>query len=455
MHLISPFKTYDIRGVYPTEINEEFAFLLGLGCITILKSKKIVFGYDARLSSITLAKAFYNGITKGKGFSDCLGLCGTEEVYFSTGFYKYDLGIMITGSHNPKNENGFKIIKKGCIPVDKVSELNKLENFINENIGKSIYHESNLSTLKAINNRNQYIKYLLDYISLKKHYNNNLKILIDAGNGCAGPVIEDLLRFIPIEIIKENFIPDGNFPNGVPNPLLPEKRKLTSQSAKQSNVNFAVAFDGDFDRCFFYDSGGNFIEGYYLVGLISQILLGKYQGETIIYDPRLYWNTLEIVNKTGGRAIVSRTGHAFMKQSMRNHNALYGGEMSAHNYFRKFYFCDSGILTMLFVIHYILETDIDLGEYIQFYQKRYPCSGEINFNINNHTNVIDKIFNYYYSKANICDKFDGINIEFNEWRFNLRSSNTEGLLRLNIETKGNISLLEEKTEEISNLIRQG
>lgn len=441
------FKTYDIRGIYPQEIDDNFSNLLSYALCELYNPNRVILGMDSRLSSLSLHNSLISGFYHNRVLADSLGLCGTEEIYYQVGSSDYDLGIMITGSHNPKKENGFKIIKRGAIPFSNNDILN-LRNVISSKIPKHYENIKNINT----KNRDNYISYILKPANLQRKTINKLRVLIDAGNGCAGLVMEELAHLLPFEIIPLNWEPDGNFPNGVPNPLLPEKRAQTSNAVIASGADIGVAFDGDFDRCFFYDHEGNFIDGYYIVGLLAAAILKNHPGEKIIHDPRLYWNTQEIVCKHKGIPIMSKTGHAFIKEKMRAENAIYGGEMSSHHYYRDFFYCDSGMLTMLYVLSLLGNSPIPLSEMIAQSKTAYPISGEINYKTDKKDELIDIVWNKYHGQALYSDHLDGINLEFKEWRFNIRKSNTESLLRLNIESRGNKNLVEDKVHEIQKII---
>lgn len=441
----SCFKAYDIRGSVPGELDENFAFRFGAACASAFRVQTAVVGYDARLSSAPLADALLNGLGAAGISAVTLGLCGTEEIYHAAASGNFDLGIMITGSHNPADQNGFKLVKRGAIPVSESSGLADLERAMlaHQNISRS-----KVCQAQTLRMRDDYLRWLLDYASLNRD-GKPLRVVANAGNGCAGPVLTELRRHLPFDFIPMQFEPDGTFPNGVPNPLLPEKRALTAQAVREAKADLGVAFDGDFDRCFFYDEAGQFIEGYYLVGLLSSALLAGKPGEKIVHDPRLYWNTREMAHNAGGVPIMGRTGHAFMKEKMRSENALYGGEMSAHHYFRDFAYCDSGMLAMLLILKLLQESGQTLGEMVAQRVAKFPCSGERNFRVDNAEQKIAEIWNEFAPQSTYADRIDGINLEFRDWRFNLRSSNTEALLRLNVETRGNHAMMEDLTQKLA------
>jgi len=275
-----------------------------------------------------------------------------------------------------------------------------------------------------------------------------LKVVVNAGNGCAGPVLDALEKHLPFQFIKIHHEPDPTFPHGVPNPLLPENRRITAQAVKDHGAAAGLAWDGDFDRCFFFDEQGNFIEGYYLVGFIAAALLAHHPGAAIIHDPRLTWNTIEMVQEAGGRPVMSKTGHAFIKERMRAENALYGGEMSGHHYFRDFAFCDSGMIPWLLVLSSMCRTGHPLSALVGKRLARYPCSGEINRKLPDPDAALKRVEARYQAEAIGLDRTDGLSLEFPAWRFNLRPSNTEPVLRLNVETRQDPALLKAKTADL-------
>lgn len=446
---LSCFKAYDIRGSVNNEITPAFAFALGQALVDVSGFDKIIIGWDARLSGSLLAEHLAAGIKSKNGIPVFLGMCCTEEIYYVALHQPCSAAVMITGSHNPADENGFKIVKSGAYPVSSENGLNeiglKVAEILKKSQGLKAISEKEIAKTEV---RSQFITWLLDYI---KPFNAKpLKIVADCGNGCAGLLVKKLAECLPHEIILINSEPDGNFPNGVPNPLLPEKRSATANAVKEYQADFGAAWDGDADRCFFYDENGNFIEGYYLVGLLSEAILKNNSGEKIIHDPRLYWNTEEIVRNNGGVPIKSKTGHAFMKARMRKENAIYGGEMSSHHYFRDFGYCDSGILPFLLLTNLLANTGKKLSEILQKRIVAYPCSGEINRPVANADESIKKIAAFYQDQAKSAEWMDGLDMDLGDWRFSLRKSNTEPLLRLNVESRGDEKLMKEKTAEILN-----
>ncbi|SHN64508.1 phosphomannomutase [Desulfovibrio litoralis] len=456
------FKAYDIRGKIDSEITPNFAKQLGNAFSREFNLKNCCIGHDIRLSSPELAAAFSEGLQDAGTNVFDLGVCGSEEIYFATSLFNsdkypsFDGGVIITASHNPPEYNGFKFVRGGAIPVSKDSGLlNIKEKILNQTYTTA---EPNLKgKYTKINLRTSYINYLLSLIDLKSI--KKLKILADPGNGCAGEVVKLLAKHLPCEFIFINEKPDGTFPNGVPNPLLPENRALTAKAVKESGADLGLAWDGDFDRCFFYTAKGDFVEGYYIVGLLAQTLLQKAQNknssatpEKILYDTRLTWNTIDMVKESGGISIEGRTGHAFMKDQMRRENAIYGGEMSAHHYFRAFSFCDSGMLPWLYLLELMSKTAKSLEELVEERVAAYPCSGEINRKVDNAQAIMTKIQARFEAQALKTSFIDGLSMEFKDWRFNLRCSNTEPLLRLNVESRADYALMQKRTKELLALI---
>ncbi len=448
MAKINGFKAYDIRGKVPSELNPEMAYKIGKAFSKFTNAKKVVVGRDIRNSSKELADSLTKGLTENGASVIDIGLCGTEMVYFSTPHFNADGGIMITASHNPPEYNGMKFVKKDSVPVGYDSGLNKVEELILSN---------NLDVKTEDKGKVESVDVMPAFIdNLKRFYDskkiNKLKVVVNAGNGCAGLSLDQLEPKLPVEMIKLFNNPDGSFPNGVPNPMLEENRKSTIEEIKKQKADLGVAWDGDYDRCFFFDENGNFIEGYYIVGLLAKSILKNHPGENIVHDPRLVWNTEEIVKRHGGKPVVSKSGHAYIKEKMREVNAVYGGEMSAHHYFRENAYSDSGMIPFLLVLQLMSTENKKLSELVDEMIKEYPCSGEINSTIDDPAGKIKEI-EKKYSDGKI-DELDGISIEYPNWRFNLRMSNTEPILRLNVESRGDEKLMKEKTEELLKLIRQ-
>lgn len=447
MSKIACFKAYDIRGKVPSELNNELGYKIGRAFSKLTQAKKIVIGYDIRKSSLEISEALKNGLTDSGADVIDIGLCGTEMIYFSTPFFDADGGIMITASHNPSEYNGMKFVAKGSVPVGYDSGLNEVEKMIVNNELGEISKTKGTVTKKEV--MKEFITHLSQFYDAKKI--NSLKVVVNAGNGCAGLALDSLESKLPVKMIKMFNNPDGNFPNGVPNPMLEENRKPTIEIIKRENADLGVAWDGDYDRCFFFDEHGNFIEGYYIIGLLAKSILKNHPGEKIVHDPRLVWNTIEVVEKSGGKTVVSKSGHAFIKQKMREVNSIYGGEMSAHHYFRENAYSDSGMIPFLLILQLMSEEKKKLSELVDEMIAEYPCSGEINSTINDPSGKIKEI-EKKYSDGKI-DHLDGVSIEYPDWRFNLRMSNTEPILRLNVESRGDEKLLKQKTDELLKIIR--
>lgn len=455
---LDAFKAYDIRGKVPEALNAPTAQALGQSVVELLPARRVIVGYDVRLSGPMLRDALIAGLTTAGACVTDIGMCGTEEVYYAAATQPFDAGIMITGSHNPADENGFKIVRSGAVPVSGASGLMALRDHVAQLL-KNTSVSTPQSRPRAITHgsfRPSYVRWLLDYSG----FGNNsiktppLKIVADAGNGCAGLVLRELAEVLPLDIVLLHTEPDGTFPNGVPNPLLPERRAATAAAVREAHADFGVAWDGDFDRCFLYDSDGNFIEGYYCIGLLAAELLGTFAGAKIVHDTRVYWNTRDIVLASGGQPVMGKTGHAFMKERMRAEDALYGGEMSAHHYFRDFAYCDSGMLPWLLIAALVLRTGRSLADMVAERMAAYPCSGEINYHVPDASLLMHKLRDHYAPKALHEDHIDGLNLELADWRFNVRMSNTEPLLRLNVETRGNAALLEDTTAALCHLLEQ-
>ncbi|RYG49576.1 phosphomannomutase [bacterium] len=441
------FKAYDVRGIVPTEINPDIAYKVGRAFADELKPKKVCIGYDIRLSGPDLYEALAAGLNDAGVDVVHLGLVGTEMVYFATAFYGYDGGIMITASHNPPEYNGLKMVRSESRPVSGDTGLFEIERRAFE----GNWEQTGTGTREDKDVYVDFVKHLMSIVPPESV--GKLKILADAGNGAAGVALEELLPKYPqLDVERRLFEPDGNFPNGVPNPILEESRAGTEARLKEEKFDFGVAWDGDYDRCFFFDERGIFIEGYYIVGLLAQSILHTEKDARIVYDPRLTWNTIEIVEKLGGEPVICKSGHAFIKEKMRAVDAVYGGEMSAHHYFKAHWYCDSGMIPFLLVARLVSATGRALGDLVDEMIAAYPCSGEINSKVADVPAVLAKI-EAEYGEGGKIEKIDGLSIEYPQWRFNLRGSNTEPVIRLNVETRGDEALMREKTEELLAKIR--
>jgi phosphomannomutase len=443
MSQMNCFKAYDIRGRVPEDLNEDIAYRIGRAYAEFLKTKRVVIGRDIRLSSEALTAALTKGLLDSGTDVHNIGVCGTEEVYFSTFQFKMDGGIMVTASHNPADYNGMKLVREASKPVSNDTGLHKIRELAKRN---EFSIEPCTGSSQSLFHRDDYITHLLGYAD--KCVLTPLRIVVNPGNGCAGPVIDLLEKHLPFEFVKVQHEPDGRFPNGIPNPLLPENRAATAEAVRAHGSDLGIAWDGDFDRCFFFDENGRFIEGYYVVGLLAQAMLGLHPGARIIHDPRLTWNTIDIVEKAGGIPVQSKTGHAFIKEKMRLEDAVYGGEMSSHHYFRDFAYCDSGMIPWLRVAEIICRTGKSLSALVSERMAMFPASGEINRKLTDPAGTIRKIEDCYSKDAVSTDRTDGLSMAFLSWRFNLRSSNTEPVVRLNVEARGDEKLMKQKTSEI-------
>ena len=447
MQEITCFKAYDVRGRVPDQLNEDIARRIGRAYADVVKPRQVVVGHDIRLTSEAIKAAVTEGLLEqGVDVYD-IGLCGTEEIYFATSHAGMDGGIAITASHNPKDYNGMKFVREESRPISGDTGLFDIKKLAEQNQFASAVARGQLYPLDT---SEAYVQHLLSYVdtaSLKP-----LKIVVDAGNGGAGRVVDLLESHLPFEFIKLHHNADGNFPNGVPNPLLPENRVAATAAVRDHGADLGLGWDGDFDRCFFYGEDGNFIEGYYVVGLLAEAFLKQQGPARIVHDPRLTWNTIDIVKSLGGEAVQSKTGHAFIKERMRLENAVYGGEMSAHHYFRDFAYCDSGMIPWLLVAGLISSSGQPLSQLVAERMAAYPCSGEINRTIENPVAVLANIEAAYSEQAESIEHVDGLSMSMGEWRFNVRMSNTEPLVRLNVESRSDQSLMKEKTIELLALI---
>lgn len=452
MPQLTCFKAYDIRGQLGAELNEDIAYRIGRAYAQFLNAKRIVIGGDMRLSTDGLKQALANGLLDAGCDVIDLGMTGTEEVYFAAFHLDVDGGIEVTASHNPIDFNGMKLVRRGAQPISGDTGLKDIQRLAEDNAFAAVETRGTLTQQSC---QDAYIDHLLGYLdaaTLKP-----LKLVVNAGNGAAGHVIDALeQRFhalnAKVEFIKVHHNPDGTFPNGIPNPILPENRAATADVVKAHNADMGIAWDGDFDRCFLFDENGDFIEGYYIVGLLAEAFLKKEQGAKIIHDPRLTWNTIDICQQNGGQAIQSKTGHAFIKERMRKENAIYGGEMSAHHYFRDFAYCDSGMIPWLLVAELMSTQGKKLSELVGARMAAYPCSGEINYTVSDAKAVLQAVKAHYASENPTEDTTDGLSLEFADWRMNVRSSNTEPLLRLNIESRANPALVAEQVKTIESII---
>ena len=451
---LSCFKTYDIRGEIDVNINEEIVYRIGRALSQHFSAKSVVVGYDARETSPNFATAMAKGIRDFGSNVINIGLAGTEEMYWAVSHFDACAGVEITASHNPINYNGVKIVKSKSQPLDEgsdfkvIKKLAETEGFLSHSYPGKMIDQS----LEA---REAYVRRVLSFIDVKKL--SSLKIVVNSGNGAAGPTFDAIAKKLaeanaPLEFVLINHDPDHTFPNGVPNPILPKNHYATAEVVKEVGADFGVAFDGDFDRCFFFDENGVFVQGEYIVGLLAAIFIEKEPGAIIVHDPRVIWNTQDIVKSKGGVAIQSKTGHAFVKETMRKHGSIYGGEMSAHHYFRDFAFCDSGMIPWLLIAELISKSGRSLANWVQDRFVSFPSSGETNYHVKDAKASIARVLKVYRHDAITLDESDGLSLTFKDWRFNLRSSNTEPLIRLNIESYGNASKLNARVTDIANIL---
>jgi phosphomannomutase len=453
---ITCFKAYDIRGKLGEQLNTDVAYRVGRAFAQHTKAKSVVVGGDIRLTSEELKHALAEGLMAGGTNVIDLGLAGTEHIYFATSHLQCDGGIVVTASHNPIDYNGMKLVRENSKPISGDTGLFDIQALAEKN---DFIDVETLGTLTTVDITQPYTEHLLTYIDDKNI--TPLKLVVNAGNGTAGPALDAIESAfkalnVPVEFIKVHHQPDGSFPNGIPNPLLIENRAATRDAVIEHGADMGIAWDGDFDRCFLFDENGEFIEGYYIVGLLADNFLNKIEGSKaeakIIHDPRLTWNTIDIAEKAGGQAIQSKTGHAFIKERMRSEDAIYGGEMSAHHYFRDFFYCDSGMIPWLLIAELVCLRKQPLSSLVKQRIAAYPSSGEINNTIADPKAAIARVFAFYQEQAQVIDKTDGISMEFGNWRFNLRSSNTEPVVRLNVESKADVALMQEKTEQVLALL---
>ncbi len=445
---LSCFKAYDVRGRVPDQLNKNIAYRIGRAYGQFLSPRKVVVGYDIRLTSQELCTALIKGLIDSNIDVVDIGLCGTEEIYFATSHLDFDGGIVVTASHNPKDYNGMKFVRENSKPISGDTGLKEIQLLAEQD---QFSEPTSIGKVTSKDVKAAYIEHLLSYIDVTAL--QPLKIVCNAGNGAAGQIIELIESHLPFDFFKVHHEADGNFPHGVPNPLLEENRESTIKAIIENEADIGIAWDGDFDRCFFFDEGGRFIDGYYIVGLLAQSFLSSHPGAKVVHDPRLTWNTIEIANEKGGNAICCKTGHAFIKERMRKEDAIYGGEVSAHHYFRDFFYCDSGMLPWLLVVELMAKQNKCLSELVNKRMAAFPASGEINNTIDDPAALLELIEDKYSEGAESIDHIDGLSIAYSDWRFNLRTSNTEPLVRLNVESKADEPLMQAKTKELLDLIR--
>ncbi len=451
----SCFKAYDIRGEIDVNIDEHIVYRIGRALSQHFAAKSVVIGYDARETSPAFARAAAKGIQDSGTDTINIGLSGTEEMYWAVSEFDACAGIEITASHNPINYNGMKIVKSNSQPLHEETDFKAIKKIAETAVFASpSYRGTKID--RSVEAREAYVDRVLSFVDVDKL--SPLKIVVNSGNGAAGPTFDSIAKKLskanaPLEFVRINHDPDHTFPNGVPNPILPKNHDATAKVVKEVGADYGVAFDGDFDRCFFFDENGMFVQGEYIVGLFANMFLEKEPGATIVHDPRVIWNTQNIVKSNGGIAVQSKTGHAFIKQAMRDHKAIYGGEISAHHYFRDFAFCDSGMVPWLLIAELVSKSKRSLADWVQDRFVAFPSSGETNYYVKDVRASISRVLDSYHQDAISLDESDGLSMCFKDWRFNLRSSNTEPLVRLNIESCGNASKLHARVTDIANILR--
>lgn len=443
------FGSYDIRGVIDVDINETIFYLIGRAVAQHLNAKFTVIGYDARSTSKNFSKSVQKGLMESGSDVINIGLAGAEEVYWAVNQYNSCAGIIITASHNPINYNGMKIVQKKSYPLDKKKDWAKIQELVisqkwgKKNIKGILYNKTNEA-------RQKYINKVLNFIDIAKI--KPLNIVVNCGNGAAGPSFNLLSKKLlnqgaPINFITLNEKPDPTFPNGIPNPLIEKNNKIIKKYIIEYGADLGIAFDGDFDRCFFFDEKANLIPGEYIVGLLASIFLDKEPRSTILHDTKVIWNINDVIKKNKGTAVQSKTGHSHFKKAMLNNNAVYGGELSGHHYFRDFSNCDSGMIPWLLIVEFISQFDKPISHLLRSRYEKFPSSGEINLKVCDANKAIQAITKHYAKSAKI-KRFDGINLDFNDIRLNLRKSNTEPILRLNVETKNSKKSIEKLVSEV-------
>lgn len=443
MDLSGCFKAYDVRGRVPDELNPHSVYRIGRAYATWLGPRRVAVGRDVRQSSLELSQALIRGLIESGVEVLDIGICGTEGVYFATFSQDLDGGIMVTASHNPMDYNGLKFVREKSIPISGDTGLLEIRALAESGRSPKSALRGFVQDFDIWPSYRRHLRGLVERKNLRP-----LKIVSNPGNGGAGPAVDLIGQDLPYTIFKLHHEPDGSFPNGVPNPMLEENRVVTSRAVLDNGADLGIAFDGDYDRCFFFDEQGRFIDGYYIVGLLASVFLAHQPGSRILHDPRVTWNTIDIVREAGGTPVICKSGHAFMKQKMREVDAVYGGEMSAHHYFRDFGYCDSGMAPWLLVAQLMCQSGMPLSALVDARIRKFPSSGEINRTIARHKPAIEAVRQCYLPGAVSTDEIDGLSVEFERWRFNLRSSNTEPLLRLNVESRGDEALMREKTAEI-------
>ncbi|HSG61253.1 MAG TPA: phosphomannomutase/phosphoglucomutase [Pseudomonadales bacterium] len=445
---VDGFKAYDLRALVPDQLNADIAYRVGLAFAQWGGLKRVVVGRDIRPSSSMLFDALADGLLAAGVEVFDIGECGSEQVYFATARYHFDAGVMITASHNPIRYNGMKFVGAGGAPIGLASGLADIKALAMKGAFQVVANPSRVQQLDCMDAYIAHLLSLVDITTIKP-----LHVWADTGHGGAGPVLERLFEHLPATLHSATLTPDASYPRGVPNPMLAEQRQQTSRDMAAVGVDIGMSWDGDFDRCFFFDERGRFIDPYYVVGLLSEAYLAVHPGETIVHDVRLAWHSEQAIAAAGGVSYPSASGHAFMKQAMRDSGAIYGGETTGHHYFRDFFCCDSGILPCLLMLVLLSRRGQPLSALVEASQSAFPCSGEINLPVRGDSReLLQLVEQHFAGAARHIDALDGLSVVFDEWRFNLRASNTEPLLRLNIESRGDRFLVAEKRDELLQLI---
>ena len=440
------FKAYDVRGIYPTEIDEEGAYAIGRAYVEEFSPKRIAVGHDMRVSGPQMVAALTEGATEGGADVIDIGLIGTEMLYFAVDSLELDGGITCTASHNPKEYTGFKIVRAGALPVGGDSGLPEIRDRALQGFGEV----AGKGSVEKEDIWPAFLERVLSFIDPSAV--KPLRVVVDAANGMGGRMLEPALERLPqIEAVRCYFEPDGTFPNHEPNPLLPENREFIVAKVKEEKADLGIAFDGDADRCFFVDETGEFVPGDFITALFAEIFLAKEPGAKIIYDVRASWAVPHTIEKAGGTALMNRVGHAFIKHRMRETGAVFGGEVSGHYYFRDFSKADSGIIPALLMLEYVSKQGKPLSEVLRTYREHYFITGEINTRVSDVAAKLEKLEKHFSPQGKVTH-LDGLSVDAEDWHFNVRPSNTEPLLRLNLEALSP-ELMESKRDEVLEIIR--
>lgn len=452
---LSCFKAYDIRGEVGVNFDTEICYWVGLAMVQLLDARQIILGRDARGTSREFADAVAHGVIDAGADVLDIGLSGTEEVYWSVSEFNACGGIMVTASHNPITYNGLKIVKSGSRPLEPSGEFLDLHKLVKSRSRKPLASSGTRRNMYKTA-RAAYIDKVISFIepsALKP-----LKIVVNSGNGAAGPTIDAIAaelsrRDALLHLIQINHEPDPAFPNGIPNPMLAENHADMAEIILREGADFGVSFDGDFDRCAIFDDLGRYISGEYLVGLLAELMLHRHPASSVVYEPRVTWNIEDAISSAGGIGAVSKIGHAFLKSAMRGSGAVYGGELSCHHYFRDFAYCDSGMIPWLLVAEHLSQDGEKISDYVNTRRTKFLSSGERNFSMGSPGEAFLRVTNHFASDLISLDETDGLSLIFNDWRLNLRCANTEPLVRLNLETRGDSRLLAKKLAEVTTILK--